>query len=105
MPVCWVKAGCCDHEVTIDAGKKDEGTVAFSLETTCPIIQKMHEQFRELDLQGELSRPMRDTTTYKMATHYLLCNGCPVPSAILKTAEVISGTHRPNGSVIKFLHF
>lgn len=105
MSVCWVKAGWCGHEVVIDADKKDAKTVALSLETSCPYIQEMHHHFKEINILEELSCRMGETRTYKMASQHLPCPGCPTPSAILKTVEVLSGSCNEQDAVIKFLHF
>ena len=105
MAVCWLKAGWCGHEVVIDANKKDSDTMVFNLETSCPYTTEMHKQFKELNIAEELTNRLTETQTYKMASQFIPCVGCPVPSAILKMVEVLSGSYREEDTLIKFLHF
>ncbi len=105
MAVCWVKAGWCGHEAVIDANKKDSNTVVFSLETSCPYTTEMHKHFKEINIAEELTSRITETQTYKMASQFIPCVGCPIPSTILKTVEVLSGSYHEEDTVIKFLHF
>ncbi len=105
MAVCWVKAGWCGHEAVIDASKKDSNTIVFSLETSCPYTTEMHKHFKEINIVGELTSRITETQTYKMASQFIPCVGCPIPSTILKTVEVLSGSYHEEDTVIKFLHF
>ena len=105
MAVCWVKAGWCGHEAVIDADKKDPNTMVISLDTSCPYIKEMHHHFKELNITQELTSRINETQTYKMASQYIPCVGCPVPSAILKAVEVLSGSYHQEDTVMKFLHF
>ncbi len=105
MSVCWVKAGWCGHEVVIDADRKDSTTMIFNLETSCPYTKEMNKHFKEINIAEELSSRISETQTYKMASQFIPCVGCPVPSAILKSVEVLSGSYHEEGTVVKFLHF
>jgi hypothetical protein len=105
MAVCWIKAGWCGHEVVIDTDKKDANTMVFSLDTSCPYLKEMHDQFKEINIQEELASRMTETRTYKMAAQFIPCVGCPVPSAMLKSVEVLSGSYHEEDTLVKFLHF
>lgn len=105
MAVCWIKAGWCGHEAVIDANKKDSDTMVFSLETSCPYTAEMHKSFKELDIQKELGSRINETLTYRMASKFIPCVGCPIPSSILKAVEVLSGSYHEEDTMVKFLHF
>jgi hypothetical protein len=105
MAICWIKAGWCGHEAVIDSDKKDSDTMAFSLETSCPYITDMHKSFKELTISEELGSQLGETKTYKMASKFIPCVGCPIPSSILKSVEVLSGSYHEEDTVVKFLHF
>lgn len=105
VAICWVKPGWCGYEVAIEAREPEPGTMAFTTETACPHITRMCETFKTLNIGGELSSRMTETKTYKMAAEFIPCVSCSVPSAILKTAEVLSGRYKDDDAVIKFLHF
>jgi len=105
MAVCWIKAGWCGHEAVIDTNKNDPDTMSFSLETSCPYTTEMHKSFKELNITKELASRISETRTYQMASKFIPCVGCPIPSAILKAVEVHSGSYHEEDTVMKFLHF
>lgn len=105
MSLCWIKAGWCGHESSIDTGKRDMATMVFTIESTCPHVRRMHRRFKEINIGEELTRRLLDTKTYTMASKYIPCIGCPVPSAVLKCVEALSGSYREEDAMIKFLHF
>ncbi len=105
MAVCWIKAGWCGHEAVIDANKKDSDTMVFSLETSCPYTTEMHKSFKELNIQSELGSRINETVTYQMASKFIPCVGCPIPSYILKAVEVLSGSYHEEDTMVKFLNF
>ena len=43
MALCWVKAGACGQETSIEARKVDMTHVAFEITTTCEHIQALAE--------------------------------------------------------------
>ena len=105
MSLCWIKAGWCGHETSIDTGKRNMATMVFTIESTCPHVRRMHSRFKEINIGEELTRKIAETKTFKVASKYIPCIGCPVPSAILKCVEAVSGSYQEADSMIKFLHF
>lgn len=79
--------------------------MVFTIESTCPHVIRMHKGFNEINIGDELTREISETKTYKTASRYIPCIGCPVPSAILKCVETLSGSYQEADAMIKFLHF
>ena len=50
MAVCWVKAGVCGKETTIEATKASQTKVKLSFVTTCEHVQALSEELTELDI-------------------------------------------------------
>ena len=103
MAVCWVKAGICDNETTIEALKVSETRVAISITTTCEYVESLTEALQELDIGTEMTRPLHETIVYRLAAGHLCRNSCIVPTAILKAVEVAAGLFLPGESHIEFV--
>jgi len=103
MAVCWVKAGICGKETTIEAAKTSQTKVRLSFITTCEHVQALSEELTELDIGSEMTKPMNETLTYTVATKHLCRTSCIVPAAILKAMEVTAGIFLPEACAIEFV--
>jgi hypothetical protein len=103
MAVCWVKAGVCGKETTVEATKISQTKARVSFITTCEHVQALAEELTELDVGSEMTKPMNETLTYTLATKHLCRTSCVVPAAILKTMEVAAGIFLPEPCAIEFV--
>ena len=103
MAVCWVKAGICGKESTIEAMKISQTKVSISCQTTCEHVQALTKELTEMDISGEMTKPMNETLTYTLATKHLCRTSCIVPAAILKTMEVTAGILLPESCAMEFV--
>lgn len=103
MPVCWVRAGVCGQETTIEAMKTSQTKVTLSIVTSCERVQALADSLAELDVGSEMTRPMNQTRTYVVAAEHLCRNSCIVPAAILKAMEVAAGLFLPESCAIEFV--
>ena len=103
MAVCWVKAGICGKETTIEITKASQTKVGVSFVTTCEHVQALAEELIELDIGSEMTKPMVETLTYTLATKHLCRTSCVVPAAILKAMEVTAGIFLPESCAIEFV--
>lgn len=103
MAVCWVKAGECGQETSIEARKVDQTHVAFEITTTCEHIQALAEALGEVDVAHDMSCRLDETQVYTLATEHVCRNSCIVPAAILKAMEVAAGIFLPGDCQIEFV--
>ena len=103
MAVCWVKAGICGTETTIEITKTSQTKVKVSFVTTCEHVQTLAQELTELDIGSEMTKPMIETFTYTLSTKYLCRTSCVVPAAILKAMEVAAGIFLPESCAIEFV--
>jgi hypothetical protein len=103
MAVCWVKAGVCGKETTIEATKTSQTKAKLSFVTTCEHVQALSEELTELDIGSEMTKPMNETLVYQLATKHLCRTSCIVPAAILKAMEVTAGIFLPEACAIEFV--
>ena len=103
MALCWVKAGECGQESSIEARKVSPTKVVFDITTTCEHIQALADELGEVDVGGEMSLPLNETRVYALATKHVCRNSCIVPAAILKAMEVTAGIFQPGDCSIEFI--
>ena len=103
MSVCWVKAGICGTETTIEITKTSQTKVHVSFVTTCEHVQDLAKELAELDIGSEVTKPINETLTYTLASKYLCRTSCVVPAAILKAMEVTTGIFLPESCAIEFV--
>ena len=103
MALCWVKAGECEQETSIEARKVDMTHVAFEITTTCEHIQALAEALGQVDVGHEMSCRLDETRVYTLATEHVCRNSCIVPAAILKVMEVTAGIFLSGDCRIEFV--
>lgn len=103
MAVCWVKAGSCGHETSIEARKISQTKVALDFTTTCEFVSALADELAELDIGSEVTKPLNETLTYSLAAKHMCRTSCIVPAAILKVTEVAAGIFQPESCAIEFL--
>jgi hypothetical protein len=103
MAVCWVKAGICEQETSIEAMRIGQTKVGVTFVTTCEHVAALAEELVELDIGSEMTKPLIETRTYALATEHLCRSSCIVPAALLKVVEVTAGIFQPEACAIEFL--
>jgi hypothetical protein len=103
MTLCWVKAGECGKETSIEARKIDPTHIAFEVVTTCERVQALAGELGEIDVAHEMSCPLNETRVYTLATKHMCRNSCIVPAAFLKAMEVTAGIFLPGDASIQFM--
>jgi len=103
MAICWVQAGVCGNESSIEASKISPTRVKITITTTCEYIQALADELLELDVGSEMTRPLNESAVYVLATKHVCRNSCIVPAAILKAMEVAAGIFLPAECRIEFV--
>lgn len=95
-----IQAGGCGMTATVET-EMDGMTCKLTITTDCPHIQALAaampevEPFREISFQGQ------GPLTLKLAAEHLPHPACPVPTGIIKAAEVAAGLALPADATIK----
>ena len=102
MSMCWVQAGICGEETSIEASKTGPSEIALSFTHH---LRAHHGARRDsgVDAGVELSRPMNETLTYTVAARHCCRTSCVVPAAVLKSVEATAGVFLPAACSIEFI--
>ena len=97
-----VNPGICGFPCVIEGEKKGKYLVALRGQgSECKHIQRFFEQVREISLR-DLFAPISSSPVFQAAQQSGCHPMCPVPIAVLKTAEVTMGMALPKDAEIKF---
>jgi len=98
-----VKAGICGFTCHIKAWKIEKRTVGLEIsESECQQIQNYSELIRQLTL-NEVFMPATRNPVYLAAEQAGCHPSCPIPAAVLKTAEVAMQMALPRDASIRFV--
>ncbi len=102
MTTVIVNSGACGFSVTIRVEKRKDGKMTLSLETKCEMVLKLLDDIAILDRFAPLTG-FQNNPVYKSAAKRLKHAACPVPSGILKAAEVEAGLNVAKDAMIIFV--
>ncbi len=96
-----VDSGICGFESVVEARKRGKYAVSITIKSECKQVSKLNEMLSVLKLRDIFLPPNRNTVFY-LAGQANCHSSCPVPIAILKSAEVEMGMALPRNVSIKF---
>lgn len=97
-----INPGICGFPCRIHVDKKEARTVSISIsDTECEKIQKLSELLTELGLK-EVFMPMTKNPVFVSAQESGCHASCPIPTGIVKAAEVALGVALPKKVTIHF---
>jgi len=96
-----VDPGICGFVCSIRAWKEGK-TVCFDIRSECGQIKKLAEALDPITLK-ELFVPLTQCPIFRLAEASRCHLACPVPSSLVKTAEVVLGLALPRDATIRFL--
>jgi hypothetical protein len=86
-----VDAGVCRFHTRIVATSVD-GNIRYQIESDCPHVSKLPTVLKDdMSPFDALKMPFIENPVYEICGKVLIHSACPVPSALIKCAEVASG--------------
>lgn len=87
-----VDAGVCRFRTVIRACNDEEGNILYEIESGCPHAKKLQGCMpQSLTPFDALKMPFSENPIYECCGKVLAHSACPIPSALIKAAEVASG--------------
>jgi len=91
-----IKPGVCGFDTVVTASSQDLRHVRLAVDSQCPALLHLVALLPEqIDAYAELEPDNPRGVILRLATENLYCAGCPVPSAMIKAAEVEAGLAEP----------
>ncbi|MHB9094106.1 MAG: DUF6951 family protein [Eubacteriales bacterium] len=84
-----VEAGACGFKVVVLAEIDEKNLLSINFHSACNLVTGMKEEFINLNWKKGIFAKMLDSYIYKVCSEHLKHVDCPVPSAILKTIQVL----------------
>ncbi|KQM11580.1 hypothetical protein AOA80_07740 [Methanomassiliicoccales archaeon RumEn M1] len=92
MTSLCVDAGVCRFHTTIRVCTNDEGSILFQIDSGCPHVKKIPDCLpADITPFDALRMPFSENPIYESCGKVLAHSACPVPSALIKAAEVAAG--------------
>jgi hypothetical protein len=85
-----VDAGVCRFKTVIIADMDEEGNINYKLKSECPNIRKLAANLAPMPIMDIMTVPMVENPFFKACGPYVVHSACPIPSAMVKAAEVAS---------------
>jgi len=89
MAKAVVEPGACGLKVVVLAELNEDNTVNIDFHSACKLVTGMKEEFKNLNWKKGVFSKMLDSYIYNICSKHLKHVDCPVPSAILKTLQVL----------------
>jgi len=84
-----VEPGACGLNVVIIAELDDQKKLNIDFHSACKLVTGMKDEFTDINWKKGFFAKMLDSYVYKVCSEHLKHVDCPVPSAILKTVQVL----------------
>ncbi|KNZ69133.1 hypothetical protein Tfer_2237 [Thermincola ferriacetica] len=86
-----VEAGACGFKVLIMAELDEQKLLNLKFHSACKPVMELNGKFESLNWKKGVFGKMLDSYIYKVCSEHLKHVDCPVPSAILKSVQVLAG--------------
>ncbi len=95
MATIHVDPGVCGMVSTVTVGTEDGQNCRLSVLTPCEAVKAMAEELAEFDGFAAAFTKFSENPVYAASTKHYRHAACPVPSAIIKAAEMACGLALP----------
>lgn len=99
--VAAVDPGICRFNTFVTA-RIEKGVVRIVLRSECPSVQELGRHLNTIEPFEALSMPYSRNPVYLISGNFLKHSACPVPVAILKSIEIVSGLALKRDVIIRF---
>jgi hypothetical protein len=96
-----VDPGICGFICSIRAVKRGKGSVEISIQSDCDQIDKLADRLSVISIK-ELFLPLSQSPVFQTAEYSKCHSSCPIPSSVIKTAEVALGLASPKDVTLRF---
>jgi hypothetical protein len=96
-----IDPGICGFGCIIRAMKQEKRSLSIDIESDCEQIQKLADTLPDISIK-ELFLPLSQNPIFQIAERSRCHTACPIPSSIVKIAEVALGLALPKNATLRF---
>jgi len=83
--------GVCQFKNKISVTMDDDRKLIFTLDTQCPYVKAMMKDMPVIEMFDVIKMPFCENPIYEHGGKHLKHAACPVPMAMIKAGEVVTG--------------
>jgi hypothetical protein len=102
MTTLDIQAGICGYFSRVHALKKEQRSVAISIESDCQNVADYSEHLKPMDIKSMFQHPFNRNPVYEQAGICGLHPACPIPCGVMKAVEVETGLALKKNVTLKF---
>lgn len=91
VTVVALDPGVCQFKSRISVTMDEDRQLRFNIESQCPYSQKMMSEMPMFEMFDVIKMPFCDNPIYQFTGKHLKHAACPVPMAMIKAGEVVTG--------------
>jgi hypothetical protein len=83
--------GVCRFKSEISVTMNEDNQLTYKIESQCPFVKKMSSELPTFDMFDIIKMPFCENPIYDFAGKFLKHSACPLPMAMIKAGEVVTG--------------
>ena len=83
--------GVCQFKSKISVTMNVDRQLVYKIESQCPHVKHMSAEMPLFDMFDIMKMPFGDNPIYQVGGKYLKHSACPLPMAMIKAGEVVTG--------------
>jgi hypothetical protein len=83
--------GVCQFKSKISVSMDEDNQLAYKIESSCPHVKKMMAEMPLFGMFDIVTMPFGKNPIYELGGKFLKHSACPIPMAMIKAGEVVTG--------------
>jgi hypothetical protein len=97
-----LEPGVCQFKSKISVTMDEDNRLAYKIESACPHVKKMSEEMPLFDMFDIIKMPFGENPIYELGGKFLKHSACPLPMAMIKAGEVVTGMGLKRSVILTF---
>jgi hypothetical protein len=89
--VIMLDPGVCQFKGRISVTMDEDRHLTYKIDSQCPYVKKMTADMPPFEMFDVIKMPFCENPIYEHSGKYLKHSACPVPMAMVKAGEVVTG--------------
>ena len=94
--------GVCQFKSKISVTMDEDNRLVYKIDSQCPHIKKMAAEMPLFDMFDIMKMPFGENPIYEVGGKFLKHSACPLPMAMIKAGEVVTGMGLKRSVTVSF---